>query len=425
MAMLLKKVSPFLLWLSCFLISVNINAQVGIGTDNPDPSSVLDVFSNEKGMLIPRLTNEQRDAIAIPAPGLMIFNTTSGCFNYYFNNEWLPVCEDRLDIHIVDSKIMGDSLYIYLNNGDTINAGSLRLNPNENEGTLFQNTTNNFSTVEDMLVPGFLNNFGDGSLGNYVATNNALLQNNGMYQNLTIPVGVTAKLSKAIRNIIYVKDTLFLYGTIDGIGSNAAANTTNATANHLGASASGWEFWDIQSFAVPCCSAPTPLEWEANSLPISFTESFSGMYQNANGQGCFCLGNCNPNANGKDMTAQLLKRFVHFGINISGYNGPSVQNTGSCPFTVSGGQGGSGLYIIAKNIVFNGLIKLNGGDGAYGFCGSLKKGRSGAGGGGSCIIRTINTISTTGTFEANGGQITGGGYTCSPRGGHGAMLIIK
>jgi len=65
---------------SSFLFS-----QVGINTDNsqPDPSAMLDVKSTMMGMLIPRMTTAERDAIATPAVSLMIFNTTTRCFEAY------------------------------------------------------------------------------------------------------------------------------------------------------------------------------------------------------------------------------------------------------------------------------------------------------------------------------------------------------
>lgn len=54
-------------------------AQVSIQTDgsNPDPSAMLDVKSTTKGILIPRMTFAQEQAIVSPAQGLMVFNTTS------------------------------------------------------------------------------------------------------------------------------------------------------------------------------------------------------------------------------------------------------------------------------------------------------------------------------------------------------------
>jgi hypothetical protein len=58
------------------LTSSGLYAQVGIGTTVPDTSSILDVSSNSKGFLMPRLTTAERDAIILPAAGLMIYNST-------------------------------------------------------------------------------------------------------------------------------------------------------------------------------------------------------------------------------------------------------------------------------------------------------------------------------------------------------------
>ncbi len=65
-------------------------AQVGINTDdsNPDPSSMLDVKSNDKGMLIPRMTAAERDLIGTPATGLMVFVTDDNSFYFYDGSTW-------------------------------------------------------------------------------------------------------------------------------------------------------------------------------------------------------------------------------------------------------------------------------------------------------------------------------------------------
>lgn len=59
-------------------------AQVGIGTTTPDDSSILEVMSTDKGVLIPRLTTTQRNAISNPENSLMIFNITTN--NYEYNS---------------------------------------------------------------------------------------------------------------------------------------------------------------------------------------------------------------------------------------------------------------------------------------------------------------------------------------------------
>ena len=58
-------------------------AQVGVGTITPHASSALDVSSTTQGMLTPRMTTAQRLAIAAPADGLLVYDTTLKSFFYY------------------------------------------------------------------------------------------------------------------------------------------------------------------------------------------------------------------------------------------------------------------------------------------------------------------------------------------------------
>lgn len=63
---------------------------VGIGGE-PDASAVLDVQSTTKGVLIPRMTTAERDAIADPATGLIIYNTDENQFEYYDSTQWTAI----------------------------------------------------------------------------------------------------------------------------------------------------------------------------------------------------------------------------------------------------------------------------------------------------------------------------------------------
>ncbi|MEM6265469.1 MAG: SBBP repeat-containing protein, partial [Bacteroidota bacterium] len=86
----------FILLLS-LLLPLGLAAQVGINADNsnPDPSAMLDVQSTDKGMLMPRMTLTERDAIVDPAPGLVIYNVNDSCFNYYTGEGWIKDCGDK------------------------------------------------------------------------------------------------------------------------------------------------------------------------------------------------------------------------------------------------------------------------------------------------------------------------------------------
>lgn len=58
----------------------------GIGVNNltPDPSALWDMVSTDKGILIPRMTTIERNSIASPATGLMVYDNDLNKF-YYFN----------------------------------------------------------------------------------------------------------------------------------------------------------------------------------------------------------------------------------------------------------------------------------------------------------------------------------------------------
>ncbi|NVO20798.1 MAG: DUF1566 domain-containing protein [Bacteroidetes bacterium] len=69
---------------------------VAINSDGsaPDSSSVLDIKSVNRGVLVPRMREGQRDSIVSPARGLMIFQTNGISGFYYFNGQgWVLITE--------------------------------------------------------------------------------------------------------------------------------------------------------------------------------------------------------------------------------------------------------------------------------------------------------------------------------------------
>lgn len=77
------------------MLAVRDDAKVGIGTDSPAASAILDVTSTTGGILLPRMTTTQRNAIATPADGLIIFCTdctatdgSTGVSQTYSSSAW-------------------------------------------------------------------------------------------------------------------------------------------------------------------------------------------------------------------------------------------------------------------------------------------------------------------------------------------------
>jgi hypothetical protein len=70
------------------------NNRLGIGANSPNSSAILDVSSTSKGVLIPRMTSTQRNAIASPATGLLIYQTDASTGFYFYNgSSWMSVSE--------------------------------------------------------------------------------------------------------------------------------------------------------------------------------------------------------------------------------------------------------------------------------------------------------------------------------------------
>jgi len=67
-----------------------LQAQNIIGGANGDASAILDLQSSSKGLLIPRMTSTERSAIAGPAAGLMIYNTTLSCIEINIGSSSSP-----------------------------------------------------------------------------------------------------------------------------------------------------------------------------------------------------------------------------------------------------------------------------------------------------------------------------------------------
>ena len=88
-----KPMKQIFMFLAAVFFTASMYAQVGqvgIGTTTPDASATLDISSSTKGLLIPRMTNAQRNLISSPATGLMIYQTDGTVGFYYYNgNSWV------------------------------------------------------------------------------------------------------------------------------------------------------------------------------------------------------------------------------------------------------------------------------------------------------------------------------------------------
>lgn len=92
--------SKVLLFLGLMAIPWLVRSQVKIGgAGTPNPSAVLELESASKGLLTPRLTLAQRNSIASPAAGLLIYQADNAPgFYYYTGSIWSPVSGASSDL---------------------------------------------------------------------------------------------------------------------------------------------------------------------------------------------------------------------------------------------------------------------------------------------------------------------------------------
>ncbi len=72
-----------------FVLVLQAQDNVGIGTLTPHPSSILELNANTKGLLMTRVTSAERNAIVSPARGLLVYDTDTDNFWFFDGTQWV------------------------------------------------------------------------------------------------------------------------------------------------------------------------------------------------------------------------------------------------------------------------------------------------------------------------------------------------
>lgn len=213
--MLVKK----LLFFVVLFASLTLSAQVGIGTTNPDASSLLEVQSTTKGLLTSRMTTAQRTAISSPANGLLVYDTDESAFYYYESASWsrLKGAEKRDNYVLVKSQadlpapsgsvITLDENTFYEINGTIALTASINLNGayvsgldatedvlSYTGGTVFSGSTG--GSIRNITITGAR------AFNISASVSESLLVQNTIVANTTTSVGTIANLGLFFGNIV-------------------------------------------------------------------------------------------------------------------------------------------------------------------------------------------------------------------------------
>ncbi len=203
-----------------FYSSKSTAQAVSINTDNsaPDGSSILDVKSSDKGILVPRMISAQRTAIETPANGLLVYDTNTQSFWFHNSTVWVDLLASTSGWSLTGNMASSTDFIGTINNqslllkANNLQAGKIDL-PLASSfwGSLAgANNTGNFNTA-----------IGDGSLySNTTGAANTAVGRNALFTN-TIGDNNTA--------IGYSADvTLINLTNATAIGYNAKVGTSNS-----------------------------------------------------------------------------------------------------------------------------------------------------------------------------------------------------
>jgi uncharacterized protein (TIGR02145 family) len=97
------KITTLIIIVILLFAQKSINAQVAVTNDgsSADPSAMLEIKSTDKGLLLPRMTQAERDAIPSPVAGLVVWCTNCGIhgeMQVYNGNTWTNMVGGTADI---------------------------------------------------------------------------------------------------------------------------------------------------------------------------------------------------------------------------------------------------------------------------------------------------------------------------------------
>jgi PKD repeat protein len=367
------------------LISINAQNVAINSTGAPaNPSAMLDVNSTSGGFLPPRMTTTQMNAIANPAEGLMVYNTTTKCVMVYTGGAWQVIycacitapttpgtintpCAGNSNVAYSIAALVGAASYTWtISSGNSITSG-------QGTAAITTNIINPFDTISVTA---------SNSCGTSPASITYINVNSTAISTFTSP-------SSGIIN--------------DGIGFSPL---------NLGSVTYSWAF---QNGSPSTSTAQYPfVTWSsAGTYTVSLTVTLSGCYSTTTHT--ITISNSPPCPHGS-LGFFYTGALQTFTVPCSA-SSVTIQAYGAQGYSTSGGYGGyaTGVLSVSPSQVLNIYVGGQGGSptGGYNGGGNAANGSNGGpgpGGGGESDVRVGGTAYSNVVIVGGGGGGSGG-YT--------------
>lgn len=298
-----------------FFVNIVEAQQVGINTETPNPLTVLDIqtsLNNEgkvipRGIMIPRLREEQRDQIDVSdlnqVNSLLIYNIDEDCFNYFSKkeNKWKSICGNT----------SGNAVIAEVNCENLAIRGDYKAGTPLNSSNYLELSVNvtKAGSYEISAISNPVNGYFFSSSGNFLAA--------GII-NITVP-GFGIPISEQTDSIIVVVNSTSYCGKDVEVQSSEITPVFDVLCNNSPSNVKG-------EYIVG-----TPLQFDDNQLLLTINsnqESFGSIYKITTDT----VNGCYFSAEGVIVQSQQI-------VALSGYGTPQVGGTNTFRIMSNTGNG--------------------------------------------------------------------------------------
>jgi hypothetical protein len=367
-----------------FLLNVTAQNNIGIGTSTPNASAILDVSSSNRGLLPPRMTAAQRNAITSPANGLMLYDTDSAALMIRSGGNWRKL-----------SSSTGGDLWLS-NGGDAIysgNAGNVGIGVSaplskldilgrillRGNGNVLNTPGVALTNVSGAVYNGFVGTQSDSLMGFYGAGNN--IPNSGWGLNMNVYNGRVGIGTNAAKAALHVSDSAVLF--TGDVSAPEITTTINPPAQGGGTRM----FW-FPALGAFRAGYVDGVQWDRDSIgQLSFAAGYNtiakGRFSVALGNNSRALGNQSFSTGSSSTASGEYSTSMGEGTTASAYGAISMgtQTTASEYASTSMGSGtkasgaystSMGYYTTASNFTATSMGYFSTASGSY----STSMGRS-------------------------------------------------
>ena len=152
----MKKLNILILFsITSFLVYAQDN--VGIGTLTPNSNAILDISTNDKGLLIPRLESNERNnltsELSTQEIGLLVFDKSDLLFYFWNGSSWISMPNTTVNTDnqdITQAELINNVLTIGIRNGlsASVNLSPLQDGTGTDSQNLIYNQTTSILSIE-------------------------------------------------------------------------------------------------------------------------------------------------------------------------------------------------------------------------------------------------------------------------------------